>query len=425
MTLTEVRESLAEFAATFDASRVTTSTAASLLAEASRIERIAASLTARLAARAADSGSWRDTGARSAADHLATETGTSVTQAQQILDTGRRLDRLPEVAAAASTGDLSAPQLAAVTDAAALDPAAAPRLVSLAGRASLAELRDECARTKAAADRDAEARRARIHQARSLRTWTSPDGTAHLHLRNTAEVIAEVKAAIASDRETLFRAARAAGERERPDALDADALLAVVRRATAPAAATAPDGAPTSTGPGGPASPTGARRRPGTGAAKILVRVDLDTLLRGYPIGDETCEIAGAGPVPVTAVTDMVAAGGFLAGIVTHGQRLTGVAHLGRKPTAAQDTALEWLYPTCAAEGCGNRLHLEKDHRVPWADTKITLVDLLDRLCAHHHALKTHRQWALAEGHGTRPFVPPQDPRHPRNAKTTGRAPPV
>jgi hypothetical protein len=236
MTLTEVRESLAEFAATFDASRVTTSTAAALLAESSRIERIAASLTARLAARAADSGSWRDTGARSAADHLATETGTSVTQAQQVLDTGRRLDRLPAVAEAAATGALSAPQLAAVTDAAALDPAAAPRLLGLAGRASLTELRDECARTKAAADRDAEARRVRIHQARSLRTWTSPDGTSHLHLRNTTEVIAEIKAAIASDRETLFKAARTAGTRERPDALDADALLAVVRRGTTPTA---------------------------------------------------------------------------------------------------------------------------------------------------------------------------------------------
>jgi hypothetical protein len=411
MTLTEVRESLAEFAATFDASRVTTSRAAALLAESSRIERIAASLTARLAARAADAGSWRDAGARSAADHLATETGTSVTQAQQLLDTGRRLDALPSVAAAASAGDLSAPQLAAVTDAASLDPAAAPRLVSLAGRASLTELRDECARTKAAADRDAEARRARIHRDRALRTWTAADGTAHLHLRNTAEVIAEIRAALANDREALFRQARTAGERERPDALDADALLAVVRRGSAVSTAAQPGAAP-------------APRRPKS-PAKILVRVDFDALLRGYPIGGEVCEIAGAGPVPVSTVTDLIAAGGFLAGVVTHGRQVTGIAHLGRKPTAAQDTALEWLYPTCAAEGCGNRLRLEKDHRIPWAHTKITLLDVLDRLCAHHHALKTHQQWALADGHGTRPFVPPQDPRHPRNAKTTGRAPPV
>jgi hypothetical protein len=405
MTLTGVREVLAEFAAGFDASRITTSEAAALLAESSKIEGIAASLTARLAARAADSGAWRDTGARSAAQQLATETGTSVGQAQQMLDTGRRLDTLPEVAAAAAAGGLSAPQLAAVTGAAALDPTAAARLVDLAGRGSLSELRDECARTKAAADRDAEARRARIHRDRSLRTWTAADGTAHLHLRNTVEAIAQIKAALTGDREALFRAARSAGTRERPDALDADALLTVIRRASTPAAP--------------------AHTRPSKSPAKILVRVDLDTLLRGYPTGDEVCEIAGAGPVPVSAVADLVAAGGFLAGIVTHGQRVTGVAHLGRKPTAHQDSALEWLYPTCAAEGCGNRLRLEKDHRIPWADTKLTLVDLLDRLCAHHHRLKTHQQWALADGRGTRPFVPPHDPRHPHNTKTAGRAPPV
>jgi hypothetical protein len=381
MTFTEVRAVLAEFAAGLDTSRISTSDAAALCAESSRIERIAAGLTARLAARAADSGSWRDLGARSAAHHLATETGTSVGQAQQVLDTGRRLDTLPEVAAAAAAGDLSAPQMAAVAHAGSVDPGSAARLVDLAGRGSLSELRDECARTKASADRDAEARRGRIHAARSLRTWNGADGTGYLKLANTVEVIAEIKAAITADREGLFRGA------------------------TAPTPGAAPPRAKS--------------------AAKILVRVDFDTLMRGHPIDGETCEIAGSGPVPVSVIEDLVAAGGFLAGIVTHGQRVTGVAHLGRKPTAHQDTALEWLYPTCAAEGCGNRLRLEKDHRIPWADTKITLVDVLDRLCAHHHALKTHQRWALTHGQGVRPFVPPDDPRHPHNAKTTGRAPPV
>src|SRR5438045_1843009 len=128
MTLSEIREAAAAFAAGLDVSRISTSDAAALRAESSRIEGIFAGVTARLAARAADAGSWRDLGARSAAHHLATETGTSVGQAQQVLDTGRRLDSLPEVAAAAAAGDLSAPQLAAVADAASLDPAAALRL---------------------------------------------------------------------------------------------------------------------------------------------------------------------------------------------------------------------------------------------------------------------------------------------------------
>ena len=41
--------------------------------------------------------------------------------------------------------------------------------------------------------------------------------------------------------------------------------------------------------------------------------------------------------------------------------------------------------------------------------------DLLDRLCGHHHDLKTIDNWALAAGRGKRPFVPPGDPRHPRS----------
>jgi hypothetical protein len=35
-------------------------------------------------------------------------------------------------------------------------------------------------------------------------------------------------------------------------------------------------------------------------------------------------------------------------------------------------------------------------------------------LCDGHHDQKTRDGWALVEGKGKRPFVPPDDPRHPR-----------
>ena len=86
------------------------------------------------------------------------------------------------------------------------------------------------------------------------------------------------------------------------------------------------------------------------------MRVDFPTLLRGYPIGDEVCEIAGYGPVAVSAVRELLESGSaFLAGIVTKGEAVVGVAHFGRRPLAKQQSALEWLYPTCAAEGCNAR----------------------------------------------------------------------
>ena len=103
----------------------------------------------------------------------------------------------------------------------------------------------------------------------------------------------------------------------------------------------------------------------------------------------------------------------FLAAAATRGERLVGVAHLGRRPNALQQTALQWLYPGCANESCSARL--DYDHRVDWAATHLTVLDLLDRLCQHCHALKT-RQKALVEGRGKRPLVPPDDPRHPRHS---------
>ena len=166
-------------------------------------------------------------------------------------------------------------------------------------------------------------------------------------------------------RDRLFRVARAQGRREASEAYAADALGELARR-----------------GGGG-----GAQGRPSGSRAKVIVRVDLvDT-------GDP-----------------------FLAAVVTRGEQVVGVAHLGRRPSAAQQSALEWRYPTCAVEGCSATTWLENDHRVDWARSHLTVLELLDRLCSHHHDRKSLDGWALADGHGKRPFVAPDDPRHPRHA---------
>jgi hypothetical protein len=102
--------------------------------------------------------------------------------------------------------------------------------------------------------------------------------------------------------------------------------------------------------------------------------------------------------------------------VATRGKEVLGVVHVGRRPTAFQQSALEWLYPTCAAEGCSALGRLQVDHRLDWAQRHITVFDLLDRLCAHHHHLKTHEGWALTPGSGKRAFVAPDDPRHPGRA---------
>ncbi len=149
-----------------------------------------------------------------------------------------------------------------------------------------------------------------------------------------------------------------------------------------------------------------------------MVRVDLDALLRGWPIDGEVCEIPGMGPIPVSAARAMIHTGNaFLAAIVTKGVDVATVAHLGRRPSAYQRSALQWRSPECNRLGCNRTVGLEDAHRLAWADTKVTLLPCLDPLCRPDHLLKTHKGWALVEGVGKRPMVPPDDPRHPANAR--------
>lgn len=152
-----------------------------------------------------------------------------------------------------------------------------------------------------------------------------------------------------------------------------------------------------------------------------MVRIDWDALVRGFVTGDETCEVAGVGQVPVSVVRAMIATDDpFLAAVVTRGQDVVNVAHLGRRPSAHQLSALDWLAPTCRREGCDATVGLENDHRHDWAATRITLLEWIDRLCPHDHDLKTYEGWALVHGTGKRPLVPPEDPRHPRQTRATG-----
>jgi hypothetical protein len=85
-----------------------------------------------------------------------------------------------------------------------------------------------------------------------------------------------------------------------------------------------------------------------------------------------------------------------------------------RGPTAAQRIALLWSKPKCANEACSS-MFVQLDHREGWAETHRTVLDDLDPLCPHDHDLKTYEGWSLVEGTGRRAFVPPDDPRHPRN----------
>jgi hypothetical protein len=397
--LVELRVAMSRWAAAFDASLLSAEAAGLAVAEAAALEAMVATVKGLAAARSAAVGAWKDAGDRSAAAHLARSTGTSVSSASEVLETARRLGDLAVLDAAARRGSLSASQVAAVADAASADPSAESRLVEKAQSCSLAELREECLRTKAATRPDAEARRRAIHAQRFLRSHTDAEGAWNLRMRDNPEVGAQILAAIAPIRDRLFRQGRAEGHPEPTEAYGADALAELARS--------------------GEAGTT----RPARSGTKVIVRVDLEALLRGYVMRGEVCELAGFGPVAVSAVRDLLdTQDPFLAAVVTRGVGVVGVAHLSRRPTAYQQSALEWLYPTCAVAGCSASSWLENDHRLDWAKTHLTVFDLLDRLCTHHHDRKSLDGWALITGSGKRAFVPPDDPRHPGHGPVPGRA---
>ncbi len=566
--LAQLTAAMREYSTRFDASLLSAADAASVVQQAAAVEHMASAVKSLAAARAAQVQSWKASGHRSAEEQLAHCTGTSVAGAREALALGRRLDQQPEVAAAALSGTLSPTQASAIADAVDAAPAAAGELLEAAtAGGSLADLKDQCAAVKAAAEVDLEARRAAIRRRRNLRAWTDQGGEWHLVAAGNPEDGAQIMAALAPLAEQVFRLARQAGVREHPNAYRFDALVQLALNATSPTATDAHNAAGAcedGQGPGGdcrelrrsrpgrrprpgrgppPAVPTPTPRatqaptgtvtarcptptptpratqgRTGTATArvptitrrgqatavaarqaagstpvrlhpgpnlrrsghrtprraqpapwrepdveasrptadvagtarapdtappggrggpprgkrrkaarttprarrgaptKLLLRVDLDAFLRGFPTGGETCDLVGYGPISLSAVQDILRHGDpFVAAILTRATQVVGVAHLGRQPTASQRSVLEWLHPTCAASGCACTARLEIDHRVDWADTHITLIDWLDALCHHHHQLKTQHGWALVDGVGKRAFVGPTDPRNPRH----------
>jgi len=404
--LFELRRAIGRYAAHFDPNVVSCADAARVVKQTAEIEAVVRTIQSLAAARLSEGDSWKTKGHRSAAEALARETGTSIGAAKDVIETGRRLGSRPDLSDAACSGELSFAQTSLIANASEADPRAEKRLVGHASRLSLSELKSAVAKTKADADPDPEARRRRIHARRYLRSWTDIEGTWHLNAAGNPEDGAQIMSAIGSISESIFRAARTEGRREPPDAYSFDALLSLSKQASKVARLATK-----------PSSSTASTVRCHEGApVKILVRIDYDSFLRGVPRSGETCEMVGFGPVSVSAVNDLIRMGDpFVAAILTKGKSLIGAAHLGRKPTALQKSALEWLYPSCAAEGCHDQVRLEYDHRIDWAKTHFTMLDLLDSLCRRHHRMKTNEGWGLVEGSGKRAFVPHDDPRHPRH----------
>lgn len=345
------------------------------------VERLAATGTALLAERAAETNQWRGGTDRSPAEWLANRTGTTTGAARRALETAERTKHLPKTGEALRSGKLSIDQAAAVSAGAAADPSAEDELLSAAARESVRELRNRSDRVKAAALPDDAARHDAIRRSRSAHEFVGDDGAWNLHLRGTKDEGASFMARARPFIDAEFTRARTEGRREPLDAYAFDGVMAMAASA------------------GG---------RGGRAPVKAILRADLPAIFRGCTEPGEVCEIAGYGPIPVAVARELLGEA-FLAIVLSKGHDVVNVTHLGRAPTAFQQTALEWLQPECEVLGCASTIRLERDHRIDWAQTRHTRLDELERLCHFHHSLKTVLGWQLEPGVGKRRMVAPAE----------------
>jgi hypothetical protein len=387
---------LGEMVRGFDPDAVQLHDVADLWAEIAGMDRLVSSLKALMARRMEDADTWKRAGYRSAAEQLASMSGTSVSAARTMLETSKQVEALPATAAAMRAGKLSPAKAEAIASAATVAPESEARLLDDAD-APLAVVRDQCLRARAV-DRDAAY--ARIRRERYAREFTDKEGAWNFIARGTPDDGARFRFVLDPVVEEHFKAARAEDRKESRDAYAFDAFIELAERAGSSSEA-----------------PAAKAKKP---APRFmgLIRADLEALQRGTVEGDEICEIAGLGPIPATVARELLG-DAILKLVITKGVDVANVTHLGRSPTVAQQVALWWQSPECTAEGCTRTWRLENDHELGWKETKRTRVDEIDPLCEHEHDLKTYFGWSLVAGQGRRAFVPPTDPRHPKY-----RAPP-
>src|SRR5258708_6319622 len=139
--LTTARTTLQGLAREFEPTTLTGEQALRAVEELGVIRRLTDGILAKAAKRVADTSAHEHNGDRDAAQFYARAVGVEASEARRAIDTAKRLERLPETAAAVSEGRLSGRQAQLVADAAARNPAVEQELLAAAGE-GLVPLKD-------------------------------------------------------------------------------------------------------------------------------------------------------------------------------------------------------------------------------------------------------------------------------------------
>jgi hypothetical protein len=375
-------KTLTDLVRTVDPAVLTGDEARDLVALLAEMERTCASGIALITPRVVETGSYAKAGYASAPDWLAACAGSSSSTAKARLGTAERAATIPEVAGALHAGTLSSAQLNLVTSAAAAEPDAAGTLLEMAASAGHQELTDEANRLKACArSRETErARRLRVHASRHMR-WRQVEGGG-VRGEFLCDEVAWARVAPTLEAATKARVKSAGGgSADSYDAHRLDAFLDLLLG-----------------------------RGTSSSRPRVLVHVDAEALRRGTTTTGEICEIAGVGPVPVEAVTELLGEGS-MEFLVMEGTDVRTVTKASRHLAQKTASALQARDRTCVVPGCGKSLGLQGDHCVvDYAAGGPTEIENLALLCSGHHDMKTYGGWKIAGGPGRWKWVPPKDP---------------
>jgi len=147
-------------------------------------------------------------------------------------------------------------------------------------------------------------------------------------------------------------------------------------------------------------------RRHRRAPAQISFHVDVAAWLRGRSEGEEICEVAGLGPVPVS-LARAFANDATLKLIVRDGDDITTITSHRRYVPAALRTALEARDRQCVVPGCHVTRGLQVDHVHDFSQGGPTALVNNALICVFHHYLKTHCGWILRGPPGHWSFTPP------------------
>ncbi|CAN5730661.1 hypothetical protein BH24ACT4_BH24ACT4_10270 [soil metagenome] len=140
--------------------------------------------------------------------------------------------------------------------------------------------------------------------------------------------------------------------------------------------------------------------------AQIRFHLEVAAWLRGHPQDDETCEVTGLGPMPIT-LARALANDAVLKLVLRDGADITTITSNRRHIPAALRTALEARDHECVVPDCHTTRGLQVDHITDFHKGGPTALGNNALLCVYHHYLKTHCHWTLRGPPGHWTFTPP------------------